>query len=110
MYYSIRSGTDGIGLDFDFGVFADDMAEARTEAAEMLRARGYEPQADKGLFTVHGHARWTLETDENGYLIVPERSGEDPQPITIITISADNYANRIAEFAADSPELPSAEA
>lgn len=55
MYWSIRSGIDGIGLDFDFGVFADDMTGAREEAAESLRNRGYALQAERGLFTVHGH-------------------------------------------------------
>jgi hypothetical protein len=109
MYYSIRNGTDGIGLDFDFGVFADSIPEARTEAAEMLRNRGFELQADKGLFTVHGHDAWILATDENGYKIVPDKSPE-PRKITIIKLDADSYAARITEFAADSPELPSAEA
>lgn len=108
MYYSIRNGTDGIGLDFDFGVFADSIPEARTEAAEMLRNRGFELQADKGLFTVHGHDAWILATDENGYKIVPDTSPE-PRKITIIKLDAHAYAERINEFAADRPTLTSAE-
>lgn len=108
MYYSIRSGTDGIGLDFDFGVFADDIAQARFEAAESLRNRGFELQADRGLFTVHGHSAWILATDENGYKIVPANSPE-PRKISIIKISADAYAERIKDFTADRPTLTSAE-
>lgn len=99
MYFSIRNGTDGIGLDFDFGVFADDVDEARKEAAEMLRRRGYVLQADKGLFTVHGHPAW--ETDE------PK---PEPHTETIITIDADAYARRIRASLNNDPYLPSAEA
>lgn len=111
MYWSIRNGTDGIGLDFDFGVFADDMTEARTEAAEILRARGYALQADKGLYTVHGHPAWTLATDGDGYRIVPDDSPE-PKPIktTIIKLAADAYAQRIKDFTSNRPTLTSAEA
>lgn len=99
MYWSIRAGTDGIGLDFDFGVFADDMAQAREEAAESLRARGFALQADKGLYTVHGHPAWELSGDgETGYRIVP-----------IITIAADAYADRIRDVMSGSPTLTSAE-
>ena len=76
MYYSIRFGTDGMGMDFDRGVFADSIAEARTEAAESLRNGGFPLQADKGLFTVHGHPAFILETDGTGYRIVPDDSPE----------------------------------
>jgi hypothetical protein len=107
MYWSIRSGTDGIGLDFDFGVFADSIEEARTEAAESLRYRGFDLQADKGLFTVHGHPAWTLATDKNGYVIVPD--SPKPRTIGIVTISADNYAQRIKDLTDDLPRLTSAE-
>lgn len=99
MYYSIRFGTDGIGLDADFGVFADDVGEARKEAAEMLRRRGYGLQADRGLFTVHGHPAW--ETDE------PK---PEPRTETIVTIDADAYARRIRASLNNDPYLPSAEA
>lgn len=118
MYYSIRSGTDGIGLDFDFGVFADDIAQARIEAAESLRNRGFEFQADKGLFTVHGHPAWILSgNSEIGYTIVPldEKDEEtmarteQTRKITIIKLDAHAYAERINEFADDRPTLTSAE-
>lgn len=119
MYYSIRSGTDGIGLDFDFGVFADDIAQARTEAAEMLRNRGFDLQADTGLFTVHGHPAWILSgNSEIGYSIVPldEKDTETmartekARKLSIITLDAHNYAERIDEFTSNRPTLTSAEA
>lgn len=110
MYWSIRSGNDGIGADFNFGVFADDMAEARQEAAESLRARGYALQADTGLYTVHGHPAWTLATEGDGYRIIPDDSPE-PKPIktTIVKLDANNYAQRIKDCTSNRPTLTSAE-
>ncbi len=74
MFYSIRGGTDGLGLDFENvdGVFADSMDEARESAADKLRRRGYTLQADKGLFTVHGHRSWTLIHENGGFRIEPD--------------------------------------
>lgn len=116
MYFSIRNGTDGIGLDFDFGVFADDIAQAREEAAESLRARGYALQADKGLYTVHGHPAWILSGNgEIGYSIVPvdaddaETERRTRKVRNIITLDASAYAQRINDFTSNCPKLTSAE-
>lgn len=81
MYYTIRFGTDGIGLDFHAGVFADSIPEARTEAATRLYAYGYGITAERGLFTVHGHRSWVLENSNGfGYQIVPEDDPGRPVP------------------------------
>lgn len=101
MYYTIKGGIDGIGLDFEgvSGIFADGIDEARTVAAEKLRLHGYALQADKGLFTVHGHRSWTLVRGEHGYEIVPDDS---PEPVvktrrTLLTLQASLYAQRITD-------------
>lgn len=110
MYYSIRFGTDGMGMDFDRGVFADSIDEARTEAAEALRYGGFPLQADKGLFTVHGHPAWILQGNEHGYRIVGDDSpAPEPRKRAIITIDADKYAQRIEDFVNNRPKLTPAE-
>lgn len=53
MWFIIRFGTDGIGLDAG-RVFAYGIDNARTLADAYLRATGNRLQSDKGLFTVHG--------------------------------------------------------
>ena len=112
MYWSIRAGTDGIGLDFDFGVFADNMDDAREEAREALIYRGYVLQANKGLYTVHGHPAWEVERCQDGYRIVPLEAAEKTmvgKVRTILTISAKNYAERIKDFTTGRTTLTSAE-
>lgn len=84
MLYEIRFGTDGIGLPFG-NVFADDIDEARERAAEKLRAESYYVQADEGMFTVHGHEKWT-----------------------IFKLSAGLYAQRIDDVRENRSELTSA--
>lgn len=112
MYWSIRSGTDGIGLDFDFGVFADNMDDAREEARQALIYRGYVLQANKGLFTVHGHPAWELQRGEHGYRIVPLEAAEKTtvgKVKTLLTINAKNYAERIKDAVTGRTTLTSAE-
>ena len=52
--WTVRPGTDGIGLDM-FHVYADDMETARGLAADGLRYLGCPLTADLGAFTVHRH-------------------------------------------------------
>lgn len=52
--WTVRPGTDGIGLDM-FHVYAADMDTARRLAADGLRYLGAPLIADGGEFTVHRH-------------------------------------------------------
>lgn len=101
MYYTITAGTDGIGLEFPgvSGVFADSIEEARTEAAESLRRAGYALQADKGLFTVHGHRSWTLVLDAEKYAdrINDARTGRSLTDATVNITAGPGSTVHVAE-------------
>lgn len=87
MHYEIRFGTDGIGLKYG-DVFADSLDEARLKAeAKLLADPKYSYVGQHGDFSVHGQ-----------------------RPRTIVTLSADAYAQRITDSAANRPTLRSAEA